>query len=125
MHKRILRLFVLNLSEYGKSLQQQEAGGESSSSSSEPSEPAGQSNAAIRDLMNADDADYLGRNGGEDVSSLEYEDVSSDPEPDDNHSSYHNHMIDLMKAERERCKNSEIGKQWSLKRFLLRFAKSK
>lgn len=124
VHKRILRLFMLNLAEYSKSLQQQGAGGESSSSSSGRSEPAGQGSAAIRDLMDTDDADYLGRNGDEDVSSLEYEDVSSDPESDDT-TPYHNQIIDLMKADRERCKNSEIGKQWSLKRFLLRFAKSK
>lgn len=81
----------------------------------------------IRDLAELDDADYLGRDNSDDLSSLEYDRDYDDVESEDDRPNYHNHRIDLMGKRRRSDDGSgnPRPKRWSLKRFLQRFAHRK
>lgn len=116
VHKRIMRLFIHTLDEYRKTLTPETVRENALNSR----------RVQIRDLMETDDDDYSGRNG-DDLSSLEFDDVSEDDgylDSEDDQQTFHNHRIQIYKKKRkEKCERKIGPKQWSVRRFLLGFAK--
>lgn len=101
-HKQVIRLFVENLNDSDRLLADK---------------------VALRDLLDIDDDDYLGKTGEEDLAKLEYEQFDFDLKSDDARPNYYNHETDLTNGKRKRNRNDsdDSKKRWTLRELFLRF----